>query len=107
MHRHLNDKIIIEEEGELSRCLNCGMFGHHGRGHQGTKTCKTGKIRKDLRDMKREQTRARTTRFKIGDEELETVKEFKYLGRITSDDDDDLPAVRDNLKKARARWARV
>jgi hypothetical protein len=57
--------------------------------------------------MKREQTRARTTRFKIGDEELETVKEFKYLGRITSDDDDDLPAVRDNLKKARARWARV
>jgi hypothetical protein len=36
-----------------------------------------------------------------------TVKEFKYLGRITSDDDDDLPAVRDNLKKVRARWARV
>jgi hypothetical protein len=57
--------------------------------------------------MKREQTRARTTRFKIGDEELETVKEFKYLGRITSDDDDDdLPAVRDNLR-TRARWARV
>jgi hypothetical protein len=23
-------------------------------------------------------------------DELETVKEFKYLGRITSDDDDDL-----------------
>jgi hypothetical protein len=107
MHRHLNDKIIIEEEGELPRCPNCGMFGNHGRAHQGTKTCKTGKIRKDLRDMKREQTRARTTRFKIGNEELETVKEFKYLGRITSDDDDDLPAVRDNLKKARARWARV
>jgi hypothetical protein len=53
----------------------------------------------------REQTRARTTRFKIGDEELETVKEFKYLGRITSDDDDDLPAVRE--KKRKTRWARV
>jgi hypothetical protein len=52
-----------------------------------------------------EQTRARTTRFKIGDEELETVKEFKYLGRITSDDDDDDSGSERNLKKKRARWA--
>jgi hypothetical protein len=66
------------------------MFGNHGRAHQGTKTCKTGKIRKDLRETETK-TRARTTRFKIGDEELETVKEFKYLGRITSDDDDRPP----------------
>jgi hypothetical protein len=27
MHRHLNDKIIIEE-GELPRCPSCGMFGY-------------------------------------------------------------------------------
>jgi hypothetical protein len=32
--------------------------------------------------MKRVTTRARTTRFKIGDGELETVKEFKYLGGL-------------------------
>ena len=59
--------------------------------------------------MRREQTKARTKRFKIGEEEIETVREFKYLGRITSDDDDhdDLSAVRENLKKARQRWARV
>jgi hypothetical protein len=57
--------------------------------------------------MRREQIQARTVRFKIGEEEIETVRDFKYLGRITSDDDDDLPAVRDNMKKARKRWARV
>jgi hypothetical protein len=32
----------------------------------------------------------------------ETVREFKYLGRITSDDDDD-PAVK-GILKARQRW---
>jgi hypothetical protein len=76
MHRHLNDKIIIEEEG-APEMPELGMFGHHGRA-QGTKTCKTGKIRKDLRDMKREQTRARTTRFKIGDE-LELLRSLNTL----------------------------
>jgi hypothetical protein len=29
MHRHLNDKIIIEEEGEFPRCPSCGLFGRH------------------------------------------------------------------------------
>jgi hypothetical protein len=58
--------------------------------------------------MRREQgAAARAVRFTIGDTEIETVREFKYLGRITSDDDDDLPAVRENMKKARKRWARV
>jgi len=57
--------------------------------------------------MRREQAAARAVRFTIGDIEIETVREFKYLGRITSDDDDDLPAVRENMKKARKRWARV
>jgi hypothetical protein len=62
---------------------------------------------RDLRNMRGEQKKVRTKRFKIGEEEIETIREFKYLGRITSDNDDDLPAVRDNLKKARQRWARV
>jgi RNA polymerase-binding transcription factor DksA len=107
MHRHLNDKIIIDEEGELPRCPRCGLFGNHGRTHHLSAGCIDGKIRKDRRDMKRVQRQAQKVRFTIGDEEIETVHHFKYLGRITSDDDDDLPAVRDNLKKARMRWARV
>jgi hypothetical protein len=46
------------------------------------------------------QTKARTKTIQDRRRRDGTVKEFKYLGRITSDDDDDLPAVRDNLKKA-------
>jgi hypothetical protein len=106
MHRHLNDKIIIEEEGELPRCPSCGMFGQHSQAHQQAKTRKVGTTRKDQRDMRREQHQARLVKFKIGEEEIETVRDFKYLGRITSDDDD-LPAARENMKKARNRWARV
>jgi hypothetical protein len=107
MHRHLNDKIIIEEEGELPRCPSCGMFGRINGTHQRSRTCKEGTIRKDQRDRIREQYRARRVKFKIGAETIETVRDFKYLGRITSDDDDDLPAVRENIKKARKRWSRV
>jgi hypothetical protein len=107
MHRHLNDKIIIEEEGELPRCPSCGMFGRYSQAHQRTKTCKVGTIRKDERDRRREQNQARMVKFRIGQEVIATVRDFKYLGRISSDDDDDLPAVRENMKKTRKRWARV
>jgi hypothetical protein len=74
-----------------------------------THTCKVGTTRKDQRDIRQGQNQARRVKFKIGEEEIETVRDFKYLGRITSDDDDDddLPAVRENMKKARKRWARV
>ena len=37
-------------------------------------------------------------------EELRRVDRFKYLGRMLSYDDSDTPAVRRNLKKARASW---
>jgi hypothetical protein len=35
--------------------------------------------------------KTKTKKHTLSQDELETVKEFKYLGRITSDDDDDLP----------------
>jgi hypothetical protein len=88
MHRHLNDKIIIEEEGELPRCPSCGMFGRHN-GLTDEQDMQVGTIRKDQRDMRREQYQARLVKFNIGQEVIETVRDFKYLGRITSDDDDD------------------
>jgi hypothetical protein len=37
-------------------------------------------------------------------EPIETVKEFKYLGRILSDNDSDEPCVERNLKKAKGKW---
>ena len=46
-------------------------------------------------------------RFTIYGEELERVEVFKYLGRLLSMDDNDGPAIRANLTKARKTWARI
>jgi hypothetical protein len=35
---------------------------------------------------------------------LKSVRRFKYLGRIVSYDDNDTPAIRRNIKKARRQW---
>ena len=40
-------------------------------------------------------------------QELERVELFKYLGKLTSNDDKDIQAIRNNLKKARRTWARM
>jgi hypothetical protein len=36
---------------------------------------------------------------------LERVKVFKYLGRLMSQDDDDIQAIRAQIRKARSSWA--
>ena len=38
---------------------------------------------------------------------LERVEVFKYLGRLLAQDDDDIQAIRAQIRKARATWARV
>jgi hypothetical protein len=53
MHRHLNDKIIIEEEAN-SRCELRNVRTPQSSSPT-SKTCKVGTIRKDQRDMRREQ----------------------------------------------------
>ena len=38
---------------------------------------------------------------------MERVEVFKYLGRLLAQDDDDIQAIRAQMRKARATWARV
>ena len=45
--------------------------------------------------------------FTVHGEALERVEVFKYLGRLLAQDDDDIQAIRAQLRKARATWARV
>ena len=42
--------------------------------------------------------------FTVNGKLIDRVHNFRYLGRILSDDDDDTPCIRDNLKRARWRW---
>jgi hypothetical protein len=45
--------------------------------------------------------------FHVEGELLEKVDLFRYLGRILAQDNDDIRAVRQQIKKARGIWARV
>ena len=39
--------------------------------------------------------------------QMRAVKEFKYLGRVLTNTDDDWPAVAGNIKQARENWGRL
>jgi hypothetical protein len=43
----------------------------------------------------------------VGQQEISRKKSFKYLGRIITDSDEDLPAVENQLQKAMQVWARI
>ncbi len=45
--------------------------------------------------------------FHVGGEVLEKVDLFRYLGQILAQDDDDVQAVRQQIKKACGIWARI
>jgi hypothetical protein len=103
MYRHPDDTIVIREEGVLPRCENCNMFVtcQHTRDNE---TCRQGTEQKRKRKMDAERETERNVRFNINGNDVENVSEFKYLGRWLSQDDNDMTAVRANIKKARERW---
>ena len=47
------------------------------------------------------------TVFNVDGVPIENVSEFKYLGRVVKSNDDDRPAMKANMKKARAAWGRI
>ena len=62
--------------------------------------CQRGEKAKMKRGMTEKQKDSREAVFYINGTPIETVQCFKYLGRWISNDDDDLPAVKANLKKS-------
>jgi hypothetical protein len=45
--------------------------------------------------------------FNVQGTPIENVKSFKYLGRTLDENDDDWPALKQNLNKAHAKWTRI
>ena len=45
--------------------------------------------------------------FTVHGDVFERVEVFKYLGHLLAQDDDDMQAIRQQLRKARGVWARV
>jgi hypothetical protein len=106
--RHPEDTIIVEEEGLLPQCTECGLFQRDvGPKHQATKDCKKSAATRQRRHDAVEQEVAEATIFYIDGRPIKNVKEFKYLGRILDDEDDDSPAIARNLKRARQKWGMI
>jgi hypothetical protein len=46
-------------------------------------------------------------RFYINNQPVKKVSKLKYLGRIVTDNNDDLPVVKRQVHKAQATWGRI
>jgi hypothetical protein len=87
MYKHLEDDIVIMEEGALPRCWDCGMFTSYSSlayPHKKSWQCKRGKELKYKRSITSEAHRALRVVFNINGTPIESVNTFKYLGRQTS-----------------------
>jgi hypothetical protein len=92
---HDSDVIVIVQEGKLPRCPYCRMFTHAvGKKHFTTKTCQTQAARVMERErVARQAMKANNIVFYVDNDSIETVSEYKYLGRILSAGDKDDAAI--------------
>ena len=107
--RHLEDIIIINEEGLLPQCVQCGIFQSNvnSEKHLQSEDCKRYAQIKNNKRLDRCNKAATNVKFQLNNNDIKKVNDFKYLGRIIDDTDDDLKAVENQLKKARATWGRI
>ena len=75
--------------------------------HLETNQCRTGAERKLQRLAEAEGEAATERAFHAYGKKMQSVTEFRYLGRIYTSTDDDWPAVARNLQKPRATWGRL
>ena len=73
--------------------------------HIHSQVCQTGAERRTQRDSAITSALALRQLFYV--EVLEKVELFRYLGRILAQDDDDVRAVRSQIKEAQGIWTRV
>ena len=112
VHRHVHYTVFILEEGNfpLPRCprfdLQVSRKALNGR-HLETNQCKKGAERKQRRLAAAEVETTSEKAFHAYGNKMRAVTEFRYLGRVMKDTDDDWPAVAGNLRKARVSWGRL
>jgi hypothetical protein len=105
---HPRDFVEIPCKGFFPWCEWCGMQCNPSYpAHINTKECRAGTERWHQRDMAIRLVLALRQQFTIQDQVLERVDVFKYLGRLLSQDNDNVQVVRAQLCKARSTWARV
>ena len=107
--RHVEDTIVIDEEGLLPKCIRCGLFStvSNTDTHFSSKACREGAERRRKLRQAKKQEEAKDMKFYVEGEELKKRSQFKYLGRVLDDQDDDDHAALRQLGRAREKWGRV
>ena len=107
VHRHVHDTVVILEEGNLPLpwCPWCDLQvsrkALNGR-HLETSQCRTGTERKRRRLAEAEIRVTSEKAFHAYGINMRAVTEFKNLGRVLTNTDDDWPTVAGTIRKARA-----
>ncbi len=104
---HPWDKVIVPKEGwSFSRCCYCQMQVNLAvTGHWKTESCSIGMDRRVQRNAAITLALTFCCTFTVHGDILERVKVFKYLGCLFAQDDDNVQAVRQQIRKARGIWA--
>ena len=93
-YRHRGHKVAVSGEC-FRKCRLCGMqVSTAGTPAQATAARRQHSVAAESRA-------ALSRTFSAYGETLKSVRQFKYLGRIVSYDNNDTPAIRRNIKKAR------
>ena len=106
VHRHVLDTMVMLEERNFPHpwCARCDMQvpqrALNGL-HPGTAQCAKRAERKRRRLAETEMRENSERAFESYGALIESVTEFRYLGRILTATDDDWPAVVGNLRKAK------
>ena len=102
--KHPEKNITIDDDGVLPKCPRCKMHCANMEKHMRSTTCERLSNRRQNEVLQDQQAMANDVKFYIQGEEIEKVKEFEYLGRILTDNDDDTKCIDNALKKARRQW---
>ena len=109
LYRHPEDQLHVIGEGEYVKCPSCGKMVKDpiSERHIQSKLCRAGALRNATREQQQACTDALSDPFTmlVGGQAIRYVGEFKYLGRVISHDDSDLPACVRNIQRARQKWA--
>ena len=104
-YRHRGHTVAVA--GECYRkCRLCGMQVSTAStpAHEASTTCERATTARRQHAVAAASRTALGRTFSAYGEVLKSVRQFKYLGRIVSYGDDDTPAIRRNIKRARRQW---
>jgi hypothetical protein len=107
-NRHYDEFFNVPGETGYDKCDRCMKYVHVDKlvGHQRTGLCSDGNRRRKSRELIAAASLPAPT-FYVGDATLEQVTQFRYLGRIISEDDNDVPTCLRNIQRAKAKWAAI